>query len=176
MLSHVQLFCSLMDYTLPGSSVHGIFQARILEWVAISFRGSSRPSDRTHVSWIGRWILYQLHHLGSLYSDTHESLHSFCKNYLRIYNGARQASLVGQMVKNLPAMLETWVWSLGWKDPLEKEVATHSSILAWRIPGSGESGNLQLMRSQRVRHNWATKTQTLTYRGPELIKVIGTQE
>jgi len=44
------------------------------------------------------------------------------------------ASLVAQLVKNLPAMLETWVRFLGWEDPLEKEKATHSSILAWRIP------------------------------------------
>ena len=46
------------------------------------------------------------------------------------------ASLVAQLVKNLPAMKETWVWSLGWEDPLEKQKATHSSILAWRIPGT----------------------------------------
>ena len=46
----------------------------------------------------------------------------------------KRASLVAQMVKNLPAMLETWVRSLGWEDPLEKGMATHSSILAWRIP------------------------------------------
>ena len=46
------------------------------------------------------------------------------------------------MVKNLPAMQETWVQSLGWEDPLEKEMATHSSILAWRIPGTEESGRL----------------------------------
>ena len=45
------------------------------------------------------------------------------------------ASLVAQMVKNLPAMQETWVPSLGWEDPLEKEMATHSSVLAWEIPG-----------------------------------------
>ena len=45
-----------------------------------------------------------------------------------------QGSLVAQLVKNLPAMWETWVWSLGWEDPLEKGKATHSSILAWRIP------------------------------------------
>ena len=45
-----------------------------------------------------------------------------------------EASLVAQLVKNLPAMRETWVWSLGWEDPLEKGKATHSSILAWRIP------------------------------------------
>ena len=61
--------------------------------------------------------------------------------------------LVAQMVKNLLAMLETWVQSLGWKDPLEKEMATHSSILAWRIPWTEEPGGLQPMGSQRVRHN-----------------------
>ena len=49
------------------------------------------------------------------------------------------ASLVAQMVKNLPVMQETWVWSLGWEDPLEKEKATHSSILAWRIPWAAKS-------------------------------------
>ena len=58
-LNHVQLFCGPMECSLPGSSVHGIFQARILEWVAISFsRGSSPPRDRTQVSCIGRRILY----------------------------------------------------------------------------------------------------------------------
>ena len=48
-----------------------------------------------------------------------------------------QASLVAQKIKNLPAMQETWVQSLGWEDPLEKEMATHASILAWRIPWRG---------------------------------------
>ena len=63
------------------------------------------------------------------------------------------ASLVAQLVKNLPAIWETWVWSLGWEDPLEKGKATHSSILAWRIPWTAWS-----MGSQRVGHNWATST------------------
>ena len=57
------------------------------------------------------------------------------------------------MVKNLPAMQETWVQSLGQKDPLEEGMATHSSILAWRIPWTEEPGGLQSMRSQRVRHD-----------------------
>jgi len=48
--------------------------------------------------------------------------------------------LVAQLVKNLPAVQETWVHSLGWEDPLEKGMATHSSILAWRIPGTEEPG------------------------------------
>ena len=62
-------------------------------------------------------------------------------------------SLVAQMVKNLPAIQETWVQSLGWEDPLEKEMATHSSILAWIIPWTEEPGRLQSMGLQRVRHN-----------------------
>ena len=65
-----------------------------------------------------------------------------------------QASLVAQMVKNLPTMQETWVRSLGWEDTLEEGMATHSSILAWRISWSQE---LQSMGLQRVGHGWGTK-------------------
>ena len=63
------------------------------------------------------------------------------------------ASLVAQRLKRLPLMQETWVLSLGWEDPLEKEMATHSSILAWRIPWSEEPGGLQSTGSQRVGHD-----------------------
>ena len=63
------------------------------------------------------------------------------------------SSLVAQMVKRLPAMQETRVRSLGWEDTLEKEMATHSSTLAWKIPWTEEPGRLQSMGSQRVRHN-----------------------
>ena len=62
------------------------------------------------------------------------------------------------MVKCLPAMLETWVRFLGREDPLEKEMATHSSILAWRIPWTEEPGGLQSMGSQRFGHNRVTNT------------------
>ena len=60
---------------------------------------------------------------------------------------------VKDVVKSLPAMRETRVRSLGWEDLLEKEMATHSSILAWRIPRTEERGRLQSMESQRVRHD-----------------------
>ena len=60
---------------------------------------------------------------------------------------------LAQRLKYLPAMRETWVRSLGWEDPLEKEMATHSSILAWRIPRVEEPGGLQSTGSQRVRHD-----------------------
>ena len=63
------------------------------------------------------------------------------------------ASPVAQMVKNPPTMQETWVQFLGWEDPLDKGMATHSNILAWRIPGTEEPGRAQPMESQRVQHN-----------------------
>ena len=69
-----------------------------------------------------------------------------------------RASLVVQSVDNLPAIQKTWIQSLGQEDPLEEEMATHSSILAWRIPWTEEPGGLQSMGLQRVRHDWMTNT------------------
>ena len=66
------------------------------------------------------------------------------------YNGSLITSLVAQTVKRLPTLQETRVQSLGWEDLLEKEMATHSSILAWKIPWAEESGGLESMGSQRV--------------------------
>ena len=65
---------------------------------------------------------------------------------------------VAQLVKNAPAMRETWVWFLGQEDPLEKGMATHSGILTWRIPWTEEPGKLQSKGSQRARHDWVTFT------------------
>ena len=113
-------------------------KARILEWVAIPFsRRSSQPRDCIQVS---------------------------CKHFtVWATREVREASLVAQMVKHLPAMRETWVQSPGWEDLLEKEMATHSSILAWRIPGMEEPGRLQSMGSQRVGHDWATSLHFIAY-------------
>ena len=97
-----------MDCSLPGSSVHGIFQARVLEWGAIAF--SKGVGYLLQYSW---------------------------------------ASLVATMIKNLFARLETWIRTMGWKDPLEEGMATHSSILAWEIPWTEEPGRLQSMESQK---------------------------
>ena len=69
------------------------------------------------------------------------------------------ASLVAQKVNDLPATQKTQARSLGWEDPLEKGIATHSSILAWRIPWTEEPGGPQSTGSQRVGHDWATKRQ-----------------
>ena len=73
------------------------------------------------------------------------------------------ASMVAQMVKNLPAMQETLVRSLGWEDLLEEGMATHSSSLAWRILWTEDPGMLQAMGSQRIGHDWATKYSTVIY-------------
>ena len=74
-------------------------------------------------------------------------------NELSMFLNFSRASLVAQRLKHLPPMWETWVRSLGWEDPLEKEMATHSSTLAWRIPWKEEPGRLQSMGSQRVGHD-----------------------
>ena len=72
---------------------------------------------------------------------------------IKCYPDFLGASLVAQRLKRLPGMQETWVRSLGQEDPLEKEIATHSSILAWRIPWIEEPGGLQSTGSQRVGHD-----------------------
>ena len=76
---------------------------------------------------------------------SHLKIRDFKLYFLR---GLLGASLVAQSVKNLPAVQETWVQSLGWEDPLEKEMATHSSILAWKISWTEEPGGLQSLGSQ----------------------------
>ena len=82
---------------------------------------------------------------------------NFLRTFWKTFWKTVLASLLAQLIKNPPAMRETCVQSLGWEDPLEKGNATHSSILAWRIPWA-----VQSMRSQRVRQDWATFTVTKT--------------
>ena len=83
-----------------------------------------------------------------------KAAYSFFFFFLTLYlYGSNGTSLVAQMVKHLPTMQEIQVQSLGWEDLLEKEMATHSSILAWRIPWMKEPGRLQSMGSQRVGHD-----------------------
>ena len=114
------VLCDPMDCSPPGCSVHGILPARILEWVAMSFsRGSSQSRDcLLHC----RQILYCLSYPGS--PEHHIGA---CCNRLLVHS---RTSLLAQMVKNLPAIQETWVPSLGQEDPLEKGMAIYSSILA----------------------------------------------
>ena len=93
---------------------------------------------------------------------THKS-----RNYREATVSQKANPLVAQTVKNLPAVQE--VWFLDQEDPLEEGMATHSSILAWRIPWTEEPGKLQSMGSQRVRHNWATNDFTFTFCNSALV-------
>ena len=199
-----------MNCSLPDSSVQGILQARILEWIAMpSSRGSSQPRDQTQVShlaggfftseppekplntgvgslsllqgscWPRNWTRVSCI-VGGFFTSwaTREAqglivliwkivlaiiipllpISQGCYGIICCPYYPSTHPLVAHLVKNPPAMRETWVWSLGWEDPLEKGKAIHSSILAWKIPGT-----VQPMGLQRVRHNWATFTFTFHF-------------
>ena len=126
-------------FTSGGQSIGALVSASVLPmniqgWFPLGFTGL---------------ITLQSKGLSIIFSSTTIWKHKFF---------GTQTSLVAQMVKHLPMTQETWVRSLGWEDLLEKEMATHSSILAWKIPWKEEPGRLQSMGSQRVGHNWATFT------------------
>ena len=124
----------LMDCSLPASSVHGIFQARILEWGATAFSVlMTRTLEMMGFpdSSVGKQSACNTGDPGSI--PTSESSPGERIGYPLQHSWF---SLAAQLLKNPPAMWESWVQSLGWEDPLEKGMATHSSILAWRIPGS----------------------------------------
>ena len=160
-----------VDCSLPGSSVHGILQAKMLEWVAMpSSRGSFWLRDQTHVSkstalaggFFATSATWD-------YTDRKSTLHLDQRSHKWTLLARREsdvkkkrkysamchdwASLVAQMVKNLLAMQEICVWSMGLKYSLEKGMVAHTCILAWKIPWTGEPGRLQSMGSQRVGHN-----------------------
>ena len=97
--------------------------------------------------------------------------HARCQRHRIVIYYDYWASLMDQTVKNPPAMQETWVQSLGQEDPLEEGMATHSSILAWRIPWTEEPGEPQSMRSPRVRHDWAPKHRALLLWGGGVISI-----
>ena len=143
--------------------VRGIFQAGILKWVAIPFsRGSSRPRDRTQVSciacrfftiWLTITILREI-----LWDNAPILLLELSPTNLSIQWWILPAAVIIVFFWSwfFSTMRETQVRSPVLEDPLEKEMATHSSTLAWRIPWMEEPGRLQSMGSQRVGHNWAT--------------------
>ena len=123
-------------------------------WISLQSKGLSGVLSNTTVQ---KYQFFSTQLITRLQALTH-----FCLPYSTFPGG--RASLVPQRLKCLPAMLETRVWSLCWEDPLEKEMATHSSILAWRIPWRDEPGRLQSTGLQRVRHDWATSlSQHLAY-------------
>ena len=129
--------CNPMDCSLPGSSIRGIFQARVLEWVPISFsRGSSWPRVRTRVPCIAgrRFTIW----------------------------ATREAPVGKESAYNAGDNGDA-VRSLEWEDPLEEHMATHFSILAWRISRTEKPGRLQSIGLQRVGHNWSNLAQHSTF-------------
>ena len=137
------------DCSPPGSSVHGIFQARVLEWVTFAF--SRNPHNHSLKALFSPRIIQNIRGLCFF-------LH--CCGWDLV---VRMGFPGGSDGKESACNEGDWgSISLGrlrsWEDPLEKGMATHSSILAWNIPWTEEPGGLQSMRSQRVRHNWATNT------------------
>ena len=127
-----------MDCSLPGSSVHGIFQARVLEWGAIAFSRDGCILHKDAQIPAGSCLCAQV---------------AISSKLGKYRNKSGLTLFIAQLVKNPPAMQETWVQSLGWEDPLEKEMATHSSTLAWKIPWTEDTSMLQSMGFQRVRHD-----------------------
>ena len=117
-------------------------------------------------SWRSSTSFYQSH-LDQCFSSF-SFLFYLCWRFLMDMPLCKRASLVTQLVKNPPAMWETWVQSLGWEGSLEKEMATHSSVLAWRIPWT-----VQSMGSQIVGHNWVTFLFTFTFHCAGVLKPGG---
>ena len=131
--------CDPIDGSPRGSPVPGILQARTLEWVAISFSNTwkwkVKVKSLSHV-WLSVTPWTTAHQALRPWDFPGKSTGVGCHCLLHIY------ILLAQTVKNLPAMQETQVWSLGWEDPLENGMATHFSILSQRIPWTEDSGGL----------------------------------
>ena len=130
-----------MDCSLLSSSVHGVFQAIVLEWIAISFSSrSSQPRDGTQLSssaggFFISWATREAPQRHFIWQSNREA--GSCGQATEYDYNNKGAPLVAQTAKNLPTMQETWVRSLGQEDPLEKGMANHSNILAWRISWRG---------------------------------------
>ena len=102
-------------------------------WECVWEGGNNSAPNPDNVVFFGSWP-FRMPHLNSGFPDTSESTCTSSGEGIGYPLQYSWASLVAQLVKNTPAMWETWVWSLGWEDPLEKGKTTDSSILAWRIP------------------------------------------
>ena len=138
------------------SKTHSKFDFSILFPKAIKNRGIGRPLRKLEIHLIdwGQMNTYSFVFWKAFVLNS--SFGCILQNYIYLYKCMWGESPVAQRLKRLPAMREMRVRSLSWEDPLEKEMATHSSILAWRIPWREEPSRLQSTGSQRVRHDWAT--------------------
>ena len=128
--------CDPIDGSPLGSPVPGILQARTLEWVS-----------EAYITLYGRDLFCRCPCVKDMEVD-YPGLSGWIPNAII---SVLRASLVAQTVKHLSAMWETWVQSLGWEDPLQEVMATHSTMLAWGLSWIEEPGGLQSMGSQRVR-------------------------
>ena len=171
-----------MDCSPPGSSIHGIFQVRVLEWGAIAF---SELISRVAQMVKNLPAIWEVVVVGGLVAKSCPTLVtpwtvacqaplfgifqarilewisiSFSRGSSQPRNWT-QVSCIAGIFLYLLSCEGTQVQSLGWEDPLKKGMATHSSILAWRIPWTEEPGRLQSMESQRVRHDWASNTHSI---------------
>jgi len=120
---------------------------------------SPGEGNATHFSILG-WRIPWTEEAGRLQFMNERLTHaSWSKDYISSFIRLLWGFPCGSVTKNLPAMQrqKTWIQSLGWEDPLEDEMATHSSILARKIPWIKQPGSLQSMGSRRVRQNWATE-------------------
>ena len=135
-------------------------------WISLQSKGLSRVFSNTTVR-KHQFFSTQLSFMVQLsypYTTTGKTITLTRRTFVvkvmsQLFNmlfGFVMASLVAQRLKNLPAVWETQFWSLGWEDPLEKEMATHSSTLAWKVPWMEEPGRLQSRWWQRVGHDWET--------------------
>ena len=109
-----------------------------------------------NIIWFLYWEKFSLHKYIIFYADR-------CIWGRKLWHGSIWQFFpisVAHMIRSLLAVQETWVWSLGWEDPLEECMAIHSSVLSWRIPWTEKPGELQSMGSHRVGHDWATNTHT----------------
>ena len=142
--SHVQLFAT--PWTIARQTPKSMGYSREEYWCGLPTEGIIFGLPQTMTV-----------HLSSESLPSEFFVHTSIFLYFTCTNDLRQASMVAQSVKNLPSMQRTLFWSLGQEDPLEKKMATHSIILAWRIPRTEKPGGLQFMGSQRVGHDLVTK-------------------
>ena len=145
---------------MQNSHSQQVMFTEIMAWEILGTDGNISHSQRTVISSAMLLDVPPLIPTNQYNCKRKVTMHKFKPVVLVLSLFQFGVSLVAQKVKNLPAVQETQVCSMGWEDSLKKGMATYSSILAWRIPWTEEPGGLQFMGSQRVRHDWMAHTFT----------------